>query len=514
MESLESVTQGTEVENEIGDAVVMDTGGIYTTTHVTAEETMKKEDVNATAENESIIPDIKEETDAPEALTLAVGDGVLVEELVRGEENAKESEEGDTNMGTGEDTLAPQHVVEGTPEPFSALEDSSLPHLHAQEEFTSALTTGEEVTSGEEAVIVSAHIEAHDSVSDAAKNSDDEDAANSTEDTEEEESQAREELVRQYLALIAERDKVQQHNLQLQNKLYEYFRRKKGEDTRPEIEKHVSDQEQRYMKYLISLDEMKKKNTINGVLHQQQIEQFRTQSKEVINQVDREWKSFQEHKRKIALFGFGLRGASSTFVQEVDQLQAKEERKEKEVIQVRLENVKLKNQIRRFECSLRSKEELAEGLHLIDFEQLKIENQTYNEKIEERNEELLKLRKKITNTVEVLSHLKEKLQFVQAENQDKRDRLMEVEALVANKRDILTKTKQARDSLRIDNLKLRQKCGLLGNKMLLRDFEDKVDATEELSQRLESLKRHHAELTLTSKGIMKKMDEANSVMQA
>ena len=34
-------------------------------------------------------------------------------------------------------------------------------------------------------------------------------------------------------------------------------------------------------------------------------------------------------------------------------------------------------------------EELAEGLHLIDFEQLKIENQTYNEKIEERNEVML-----------------------------------------------------------------------------------------------------------------------------
>jgi hypothetical protein len=35
---------------------------------------------------------------------------------------------------------------------------------------------------------------------------------------------------------------------------------------------------------------------------------------------------------------------------------------------------------------LKEKEELGEGLHLIDFEQLKIENQTYNEKIEERNE--------------------------------------------------------------------------------------------------------------------------------
>ena len=46
------------------------------------------------------------------------------------------------------------------------------------------------------------------------------------------------------------------------------------------------------------------------------------------------------------------------------------------------------------------------GLHLIDFEQLKIENQTLNEKIEERNEELLKLRKKTTTTVQVPTRLK------------------------------------------------------------------------------------------------------------
>ena len=50
---------------------------------------------------------------------------------------------------------------------------------------------------------------------------------------------------------------------------------------------------------------------------------------------------------------------------------------------------------------MKAKEELAEGLHLIDFEQLKIENQSLNEKIEERNEELLKLRKKTTTTVQV-----------------------------------------------------------------------------------------------------------------
>lgn len=67
---------------------------------------------------------------------------------------------------------------------------------------------------------------------------------------------------------------------------------------------------------------------------------------------------------------------------------------------------------------LKKKEELAEGLHLIDFEQLKIENQTLNEKIEERNEELHKLKKKNTTTIQILTHTREKLGFVQTENED------------------------------------------------------------------------------------------------
>ena len=58
-------------------------------------------------------------------------------------------------------------------------------------------------------------------------------------------------------------------------------------------------------------------------------------------------------------------------------------------------------------------EQLAEGLHMIDFEQLKINNVDLNEKIEERNEDILKLRRKVTSTVQVLTHVKEKLQFLQ-----------------------------------------------------------------------------------------------------
>ena len=63
-------------------------------------------------------------------------------------------------------------------------------------------------------------------------------------------------------------------------------------------------------------------------------------------------------------------------------------------------------QLRKLENKLREKEQLADGLHLIDFEQLKIENQTLNEKIEERNEDLHKLRKNYDHRTSVDTYWK------------------------------------------------------------------------------------------------------------
>merc|ERR1712232_301821 len=93
-------------------------------------------------------------------------------------------------------------------------------------------------------------------------------------------------------------------------------------------------------------------------------------------------------------------------IQEVEEFELD---KDAEVEEVRGSNISLKNRLAKLEQQLRKKDELAENLHVIDFEQLKIENQTLNEKIEERNEELQKFRKKMTKTVQVLTHVKEKL---------------------------------------------------------------------------------------------------------
>jgi len=84
---------------------------------------------------------------------------------------------------------------------------------------------------------------------------------------------------------------------------------------------------------------------------------------------------------------------------------------------LRLKNTTLKSTIQKMEGQLQQKEDMGEVLHVIDFDQLKIENQQYLEKIEERNNELLRLKLTTGNTVQVLNTLKHKLNNLTAESE-------------------------------------------------------------------------------------------------
>ncbi len=111
----------------------------------------------------------------------------------------------------------------------------------------------------------------------------------------------------------------------------------------------------------------------------------------------------------------------------------------------------MRNRLANKEKILKKKEQLADGLHLIDFEQLKIENQTLNEKIEERNEELHKLRKKITTTVVILSHTREKLQYVQGQNYHQNLKLKTLKDELDDEKISLSKMKKDREVLQKEN---------------------------------------------------------------
>ena len=67
------------------------------------------------------------------------------------------------------------------------------------------------------------------------------------------------------------------------------------------------------------------------------------------------------------------------------------------------------NMFERNQKQIEKMEKLEDGQHMVDFEQMKIENQTLQEKIDDRKDEIEKLNDKILSFVIVMTHLREKL---------------------------------------------------------------------------------------------------------
>lgn len=190
------------------------------------------------------------------------------------------------------------------------------------------------------------------------------------------------------------------------------------------FEKSSQEQEQRYSKYLANIESLKKEMEREKIDTERKINELKYKCEVKEEMVEEERMKMTKFKKDTGLKAVYAQNGKKLTPKEVDFYLERERQKELDVISFRIENIKLNNQLKKSEEETKQKENTGETkLEMIDFEQLKIENQTYNEKIEERNEELLKLRKKINNTVQISSHVKEKLQYVMAENEKQRKRL-------------------------------------------------------------------------------------------
>ena len=146
----------------------------------------------------------------------------------------------------------------------------------------------------------------------------------------------------------------------------------------------------------------------------------------------------------------------------------------------------------------KKKEQLADGLHLIDFEQLKIENQSLNEKIEERNDELSKLSRKAMASVLVLTHVKEKLQFVEKENMNLTAKLDRLDGTLGNKRDTLHDLKLHRDKMRQTVTRMKEQKTTISQPSLIDDLQQQRLRRNELRAQLAKMKEHLEALTQES----------------
>ncbi|RYG41606.1 coiled-coil domain-containing protein [archaeon] len=168
--------------------------------------------------------------------------------------------------------------------------------------------------------------------------------------------------------------------------------------------------------------------------------------------------------------------------------------KDEEVARVQLKHIHLQSQVTKLEEALKKREQVADGLAMIDFEQLKIENSTLNEKIEDRNDEIAKLRKKATVAVQALTHVREKLHFVSGEASRLSSEVTGVDMEVAEQRSMLAVSKKTRERIRVENDRARHAQGFVNVDRLAIDFERRKRDVMGMREAIHDMKARYAAL--------------------
>jgi hypothetical protein len=123
---------------------------------------------------------------------------------------------------------------------------------------------------------------------------------------------------------------------------------------------------------------------------------------------------------------------------------------------LRLKNSTLKVQKKKLQLQLKQKEEMGEVLHEVDFNQLKIENSQYLEKIDERNQDLLRLKLMATNVLQVLNTYKKKLHVLTQESERLKQEISQRKELLQKIDQEMVSVQDERDKADLMNRKYRQ----------------------------------------------------------
>lgn len=160
---------------------------------------------------------------------------------------------------------------------------------------------------------------------------------------------------------------------------------------------------------------------------------------------------------------------------------------EEEIRRLRIENIKNTLELNRLNKELKKMEEYFEGLHLIDFEQLKIENNTLTEKIEDRNEEIHKLKNKINNNVQVLAHLQEKYTYVNGDCSGKKRSEHKLNLVLKDKKDTLNNMKSNLENNTIKKLQSKQKIDQINSTSLKKYYSKTNESVETLCSKINEI---------------------------
>jgi hypothetical protein len=320
----------------------------------------------------------------------------------------------------------------------------------------------------------------------------------------------RQQCIERCRALLTDRENALQMNLSHQRTLYRIFadrRTSQGQEAPDPSQAQPQEVEAKYWNQIHRIREQRLDIESKQAEADRDIEAAKDRHHAMLEEamsLELAFREFVKQKAEAATFP---RSGKPIPAKRIEQFVHEEEDLYQQVHEVRIHYIRLRNKNRKLLALLKEKEKLNDGLHLIDFEQLKIENTNLNEKIEERNEDLLKLRKKATNTIHILTHVKEKLEFVKGENTSLQQLVKEQEEQLTVLRDRLSHAKKERDVYSNDNVKMRESMPMIGAEDLLLDYEVRKKEIENLRIKVLTLTNEHHSLMLWIHGHQSQLEE-------
>ena len=172
---------------------------------------------------------------------------------------------------------------------------------------------------------------------------------------------------------------------------------------------------------------------------------------------------------------------------EIEYWLGREKQLEDEIRDLRIQSFTKSLEMNRLKKELKKMEDYFEGLHIIDFEQLKIENNTLTEKIEDRNEEIHKLKNKINYTVQILAHLQEKSKFVSSENEIKKTENENLKKEIIEMKRKLTEKKEENDKKALKQLNENKKIDQINSIPLKNYYRKTLQHIQELAVQIDQV---------------------------
>ncbi|XP_037038942.1 coiled-coil domain-containing protein 96-like [Bradysia coprophila] len=297
-------------------------------------------------------------------------------------------------------------------------------------------------------------------------------------------------LHRIYDQLIAEKTDIAHWNDLLNKNVYKYFARKKSSQAlMKDNPEDVGKLEVNYKEKLSELGEVISKHEKVRLDLLARFDDLLVGRNELLKGQRESISAFEDIVRDTGKSLKSLQSGQKLSPEDLENVMAQIQTTRKKMSEIRLNFIKTLDKHTQMEVKAIELQDLGNGLRMNDFSQLREERQCLEEKIEERNNTLEKLRLRCFADTQIISHVREKKYMLEGTEDEE---LQEVKETI-NEMD-MTRSFMHDCNAKCENLRKLYKetstnCGLLDKPELLRNYDDtkfEFKSTRENVERIRS----------------------------